>query len=431
MTDSAATLITLNLIGGVGSNGVYADNTVGTAVVFNAIGGYGEAGVRFDNSEYGLIAYNYIHGFGGYTPEVPSEEEPQGPQPEYKDNPYYEGEGEYYPNENFGEGTVGIQLGTTGNFNGSSNIAVIGNTVVDNRVGFEARALNNGYIDLEANRFTNNTVGSWIGSGLIDLTSPVTGQGNTFTGGDTAMIFENPYYPSFGQEGPYNPQPIQEGEGQEGPWMPYGYTGLQLVGDTLGAQVFQGQTNYYVDLRNGAFFNPGNPTIIDGTQATYDGVSGGLMTYAQYLAIEAKLNDFDDNTSLGQIFAGFFFIDDNQVLKKILANGYKSGKAGVIVTGLPKIGNLSGGPNFFTLQDLANLAPAAGGNDSDPSTLTVDELANLAPAAGGDDTMTPKDVGPIVNGACWGAIGQGKITTIDLSDDSSAMLSDMAKCQGL
>lgn len=43
------------------------------------------------------------------------------------------------------------------------------------------------------------------------------------------------------------------------------------------------------------------PTMIDGKQATYDGVSGLAPTPAQAAAIEAMLFDFDDMATLGDI----------------------------------------------------------------------------------------------------------------------------------
>ncbi len=330
-------------------------------------------------------------------------------------NRYYEGN--YGPttgirlgdNERFyGEGEVKPQVtnGLYGDFSGVGNVLVNDNDIVNNNVGLDARAFNNGTIQISDNRFTQNDIGAWIGSGLIDLT----GKGNTFTGGSVALRFEpsTAYYPYYD----YPVASIAEGPQQEGP----GYTNafLQLVDDSLGAQVFEQQTNYYVDLQNGAFFDPGSPTIIDGTQATYDGVSGGHMTRAQYLAIEAMLNDYDDNNSLGQIFAGFFDFDDNQILQKVKGNGYRPGKAGITVLALPTIPT---GPtsHFFSIQDLADIAPAAGGDDQGAPDAAA--LASIEPAAGGNSS------------ACWGAVGAGTNVNINLNDDATSILADNASCQ--
>ena len=199
-----------------------------------------------------------------------------------------------------------------------------------------------------------------------------------------------------------------------------GYTGLRLVNDTIGTTVFQGQTDYYIDLQNGAFHAPGTPTIIDGTQATYDGVNGGLLTIAQLLAIESKINDYDDNSSLGQIFSGYVLFDDNQILRKLNANSYRSGRAAVLVTGMPRTG-VNDGPAqrpFFNVQDLANIAPAAGGDD------TAEAMANMEPAAG--DTTPPA----VTSGACWGAVGGASAVSLELGGDATSILADQAACKG-
>ena len=310
-------------------------------------------------------------------------------------------------NEGFyGEGEIQPQVinGVYGDFSGVGNVLVDDNDIVNNNVGLDARAYNNGTIEISGNRFTQNDIGAWIGSGLIDLT----GKGNTFTGGSVALRFEPSmaYYPGYDY-----PLPAVEGpQEQPGGWVP---ASLNLVDNSLGAQVFEQQTNYYVDLQNGAFFAPDSPTIIDGTLATYDGVSGGHMTMAQYLAIEAMLNDYDDNSSLGQIFAGFFDIDDNQILQKVKGNGYRPGKAGITVLALPTIPT---GPtsHFFTIQDLADIAPAAGGDDN--GTPNPAALGNIEPAAG-------------AAASCWGAVGGNANVNINLSEDVSSILADNASCQ--
>jgi hypothetical protein len=139
---------------------------------------------------------------------------------------------------------------------------------------------------------------------------------------------------------------------------------------------------------------------------------------AQWLAIEAKLNDYDDNNTLGQIFAGFFPLDDNQILRKFPANSYRTGRPSVLVTGLPRTGlsfmSSTALRPFFSVQDLANIAPAAGGTDAK-------DLANIEPAAGGN--TAPQ----VMTGACWGNVGGGAVS-LDLGDDATSILADQAAC---
>lgn len=361
-----------NTISGIVNDGIQVAYSNVVSLIGNDVTGYGDDGAQVSNSDNVLIANNFFD--GGNTGIRLGDNEG------------------YYDDEFQGEEKALFFIGTAP-YSGNGDVVIANNLITNNGTGLHAMALNNGSIDIRGNQFTDNEVGMSIGSGVIDLTHET----NTFTGGSTAMIFDGPYYPSEG------------------------YTGLSLVDDTIGTTVFEGQSDYYIELRNGAFFEPGRPTIIDGTLATYDGVFGGLMTAAQLSAIEAMINDYDDDHTLGQIFPGFSPLDDNRILKKFLGNRYNSGRAGVIVTGLPRTG---GAPTpAFTLQDLANLAPAAGGDNSTPGQLTVQDLAKLAPAAGGEDN------GKILNGACWSNLGQSKaIMNIDLGDDPTSILSDQASC---
>ncbi|HCS22320.1 MAG TPA: hypothetical protein DIW20_01115 [Rhodospirillaceae bacterium] len=349
-----------NDIQDVANDGIRVDYSLMTALAGNSIRSFGDDGIEIANSALVAVVFNDIDGMGA--------------------------------------GNAGIRIGTNENgggvtdtASGSTLVLIAANTVANNAVGLDATALNNGYLDIRGNSFLNNTTGLYAKSGAIDLSH----QSNLFKGGSTAMIFDGGYYPSAG------------------------YTGLRLVGDTIGTTVFEGQTDYYIDLRNGAFFEPGTPTIIDGTLATYDGVSGGLMSAAQLLAIESKINDHDDDNTLGQIFAGYALFDDNQILRRYPANSYRSGRAAVLVTGLPRTGigrDITPRP-FFNVQDLANIAPAAGGD-------TAEALANMEPAAG-EGTQSP-----IAKGACWNNIGSGGAVNLDLGEDASSILADQAACGG-
>ena len=328
--------------------------------------------------------------------------------------------------ESEGPYNTGIRLGDNEGYHGwrsetgtklfrgnHGDVVISDNTIKNNTVGLDATAWNNHEIDVSSNRFKNNEVGMWVSSGLVNLTHTHTVDadtpderevGNVFTGGRDAMVFGNgPLHhlgdEDFGdEESRFESKPFDAENG-------FGHTGLSLVGDTLGHTVFDGQQGYYVALYNGALFNPGTPTIISGLDATYDGVHGGLMTPAQLSAIEGKLRDFDDFGTLGQIFAGFTAdFDDNQILQKILGNQFSAGRAGIIVTGLP---NTGGG--------------GTGGG------LSLADLANIAPAAGGDDEQQ------FEHGACWGnlgAISGNRSVSFDLSQDPTQILADQAECEG-
>jgi len=79
--------------------------------------------------------------------------------------------------------------------------------------------------------------------------------------------------------------------------------GVSIVGNRLGTIAFSGQTGNFIELTDGALFEPGRPTIIFGNDAIYDGVSIPLGASAPLLSwVESRIIDFDDNPTLGQIF---------------------------------------------------------------------------------------------------------------------------------
>lgn len=310
---------------------------------------------------------------------------------------------------------------------GNNRVDIIGNDVSNNATGLHARAFNNGSIALSGNTFTDNTIGAWIGSGLINLT----GDSNTFSGGDVALRFERsmstPFYPMPTFQISEDLPVVDEETDVE-------YADLSLVDDTLGTTIFEGQSTYYVELLNGAFFDPGKPTIIDGRFASFDGFIPGTgpIDNAKLEAIEAMIHDYDDDASVGQIFVGFSVndLDDNDIMKRIAGYNFKQNRGGITILGLPRVGGGNGG---FSVQDLANLAPAAGGDDEGHHQVTIQDLASMEPAAGGDDNGQNNGV---VNGKCWGNLGHTlnhgqTAVNFSLSDDPSSILADQSGCQDL
>ena len=89
-----------------------------------------------------------------------------------------------------------------------------------------------------------------------------------------------------------------------------GTTGLQLdganaklSGNTLGSTVFSGQSGDYVTLANSAY---NGPIEVNGTAASYGGVSGGnSLTTAQAYTIEDKISDYLDTGTAGSANLGF------------------------------------------------------------------------------------------------------------------------------
>lgn len=239
--------------------------------------------------------------------------------------------------------------------------------------GILASGALNGDIALVGNTLTNNTVGARFESGLINLT----GDANTITGGDIGLQFD-----AVGE--------------------------LNLLDDTIGTTVFDDQATYYVELLNGALFAPGTPTIINGLNASYDGfvpnTVGGVLTQAQFDALESRIYHYRDLPSLGLFFFGAVpaDINDEDVYNTFASFSGPNGQFRITILGLPR---LPGSPaatvapttlaQVTSPEFLANIAPAAGGNDNNGQPQTSgnagnpDDLADIEPDAGNSDA------------ACW------------------------------
>lgn len=141
---------------------------------------------------------------------------------------------------------------------------------------------------------------------------------------------------------------------------------------------------------------------------------GGELTQAQYDYLDDRIIDFNDDGSLGLIFAGnpppVANIDQELILTQFGDPEFNNNGGSLNIQGLPA--------NDIT-QLLANLAPAAGeGAANEP---TAEELAGIETAAGGDETT-----------GCWSGV-LGQIGTVDninynLSGDMSATFSDESDC---
>ena len=78
--------------------------------------------------------------------------------------------------------------------------------------------------------------------------------------------------------------------------------GVSLVDNTLNDTVFAGQNGNYIELRNGALFEPGQPTVVDATGVTFDAFDPAQP--ADALAIEDRIIHSPDDGTLGLIDFG-------------------------------------------------------------------------------------------------------------------------------
>ncbi len=264
---------------------------------------------------------------------------------------------------------------------------------------------------VSGNTFTNNDVGAHFESGLIDL---VTGDTNNFIGGRVGLLFKpfdfstieskhhgDDHYYDYGYTkvtprtfGAWQGKPLHTLVPTEG------YADLALIDDdgpgstpypefpenfggSIGAQFFNGQSQFFVELDNEAFFDndAGLPIWQNALNSTYVTPFGtitpadtdGVLTFDQFSFLEDKFFHFPDRGNIGIFFFGFVpvGIDQERVFNQFGPFGPGLSGLNVTVTGLPPV-NL--GP-----EALAGLTPAAGGEE------TAEDLANIEPAAGGED----------------------------------------------
>ncbi|MGZ9097458.1 MAG: right-handed parallel beta-helix repeat-containing protein [Micavibrio sp.] len=311
---------------------------------------------------------------------------------------------------------------------GNERVRLLSNVISNSgAAGLYAAGDYNGKIVLEDNTFNDNPVGAWFESGFIDLT----GETNTFNGGEVALLFA----PNLSEEGEY------ERKRESG--TP---TGLNLVDNTIGSTEFSGQSSYYIVLENGALFAPGTPTVIDGMNASFDGFTpssvDGILSADQFNALEGMIHHYSDESTLGLIFFGAVPSDaalgDDDVYNNYSGPNWSYGRFRMTLLGLPNLpgsgnggngGNAGGQGGFFgnVADFLANLAPAAGGDDNgkkkNQPVNIAGQLADLEPAAG--DQEDP---------ACWSeAVAQAQGgATVNYSFGGSAeeSLNQAAACGG-
>jgi hypothetical protein len=209
-------------------------------------------------------------------------------------------------------------------------------------------------------------------------------------------------------------------------------------GGTIGSQIFSGFTetgDFYVELANGAFFEPGTPTWLNGLNSTYDGITvpdDGILDVATFNFLEQRFFHFTDDGSLGLFWFGFVPdpIDQSLIFNTFGAfNGDVTG-LNVQIRGLPFLP----GQTQNIGQALNNIGPFAGGNQ------TPDDLNEIETAAGGNQgNQTPDDLNEIEtaageNEACWSnavdIAGGGQIVNVVYGGSFDDNLNQAVACGG-
>lgn len=322
----------------------------------------------------------------------------------------------------------------------TTSTRIINNTVSNSqRNGIYISGPNHDLVELANNMLENNAVGARFESGQIDLT----GAANTIYGGEVGLLF-SPYI--IGYEYPYETMSNSAAIYYDGDPI---YAGMSLVNNTIGTTIFEDQSQYFVELQNGAFFDPGRPTILNGVDATYNLFSpssqGGVLTSSQMSYLESMIQHYRDDKTLGLFFFGALpssgpsasvpLEDVFRVYGSYLPN---TPSGGLTITGLPRIGGGFGGGTGAgagggfvmanagtTGADIANIEPAAG-DETEGDQNGGNSVNTIEPAAGGEGN------GNAGEAPCWNdatrALEQGTSVSYSFGDQGAALLDKAAAC---
>ncbi len=321
--------------------------------------------------------------------------------------------------------------------------------------GLYVSGFNNGEVIVDGNTFVENDIGAHFESGLINL---IGDEGNEFIGGRVGLRFAPyPFHePVLVSLDPNNDFRAMVSDEQQLYQMinsnifsvPFeGYAPLALIdndgvngyGGTIGTQYFEGQSDYFVELANGAFYAPGNPTQLDGLDSTYVTSLGtitpvnvgGVLDTAQYNVMETMFYHYPDQEDLG-LFSfgavpqvnGVGGIDQQERIFNAFGSFVPlSRDVRVTLAGIPTIPDAAP-----AAQDLANISPAAGGEDEQEEgqkqkqPLTAEQLNELEAASGGTENVS-----------CWGdamsTAGGGKVVSYSFGSSlGEKALSAAATC---
>lgn len=163
-----------------------------------------------------------------------------------------------------------------------------------------------------------------------------------------------------------------------------------LVGDTLNDTSFNSVNGgNFVELSNGALFDPGRPTIIDGTSASFDGIQvPALSSPLLVQSIEDRLIDFDDNDTLGQIFFRPLLASDVVDIAMLINQFSQLIESGIRVSNPQTPGDWISRPDYqfdVLFGDLlAKAYPLGGCSPVLDGNGTVIKVSCLAPVQGSD-----------------------------------------------
>lgn len=413
--DSALSLIAGNNIAFTLRDGINIDDSAAVAVLGNDIAFAGGDGIDIDDSNYILVGGNNIDYTLDNGIEVSDSANALIVGNNIGVNGFVGGNGIDIRDSNdmlIGFNDIDSNVQGDGIYiDPSDDIYLLNNTINEvGGIGINVDGQGNGDIKLAGNYVNVRAggVGARFESGTIDLTSS---NYNTFNGGAVGLLFD-------------------PGKGGDPNGLKLVNDGNPAFGGTIGQTHFIGQTQYYVELENGAFFNPGTPTLLNGYDATFDGQKAADMNNADYANLQNMIWDYMDTGTVGLFFPNRFGAADiNDILPQdwiVAYNAYRSPL--LTITGLPFApgaripANILNGLNALNANALNNIASAAGGQQANGDGSEYAALLNSVQTSAGETTV-----------GCWRGVysnlgASAKPVTYNFNVSPVAQLSDQATC---
>jgi parallel beta-helix repeat protein len=301
-------------------------------------------------------------------------------------------------NVDISSGVIGI------NVNGSNGAQFASNVVTGAGSSIGVFVSNSDNVTFSSDSFTSNDVGLQISNAQNTSIDGV-----TFTDNNTGFFAQNGSGDALVNNTTFT-------GGTVGVRLSDSGTSMSFVGNTNN---FSNMPGYFV-LANGAMFGQ----VLDASQQIFDGIRASDFTFAQWSDAEGRTIDFHTDTTLGTVFYKNFpnqtpNINFGSIINQALLNpeplflqsifsyaghtltapvtelAYNFSvpdiNLSLLTSGATPAGTLPIGSS--TPDQLANLAPAAGGtagNGTEPVSDDPKQLAKLAPAAGG--SSSPEDL---------------------------------------
>ncbi len=206
--------------------------------------------------------------------------------------------------------------------------------------------------------------------------------------------------------------------------------GVSIVGNTLGAIAFNGQTGNFIELTDGALFDPGDPTVIDATGVSFDGLDPTVA--ADAIAIENKIVHYLDDDTLGLINFGSIVVGSPTLGDSIQRAVNFAGSSGIGTVVVPS-GTYGGSVEVW----VDGLTLIGEGATTIIDTDAVDQFANNGDVDNGFDVVALSALsgggtvtGVTIDGFAFDTVStSGQNIGVELGDTGAAQIAENTTLQ--